>query len=121
MPGSWLVSARVTEGRYARDEFGEDLLIRLVNASAHQASWKTSGDGWNGAFHIKARLHPYRGRIHNHAGRDSDVRYGWSGFVFLDLKANMRSHQSWLELWAMRDSGRVWDTHPYYGGRSNET
>ena len=59
MPGSWLVSAHVTEGvRCARDEFGEDLLIRLpllVNASAHQASRKTSGDGWNGAFHIKAR------------------------------------------------------------------
>ena len=54
------------------------------------------------------------GYIH-HAGRDSDVRYGWSGVVFLDPKANMRSHQSWLELWAMRDSGRAWDTHPYYG------
>jgi hypothetical protein len=60
-------------------------LSEIVQSPVDEATWDTSGDGWNGAFHYKVRgSYPFAtSMIHNHVGRDSDVVQGWSGVVYL--------------------------------------
>jgi hypothetical protein len=96
-------------------------LSRLVHAEADETSWHSAGDGWNGAFHYKTAnrfvraLLPFDSSIHNHVGRDEDVRPGgWSGLVYLNPQPQERSGTS---IWMHKPTRRCWALEPTYSVR----
>jgi hypothetical protein len=94
-------------------------LSAIVHDEADEASWDSSGDGWNGAFHYKVdpgfkrRVAPVLGsQIHNHVGRDEDVRPGgWSGLVYLNPHAPASGGTT---IWKHRPTGRCWAIDSQY-------
>jgi len=94
-------------------------LSAIVKDEADEATWATSGDGWNGAFHYKigrglrCRLAPMLGStIHNHVGRDEDVRPGgWSGLVYLNPKP---PGSAGTTIWRHCGTGRCWTLDSKY-------
>lgn len=94
-------------------------LSAIVGSEADEETWDSAGDGWNGAFHYKLSrglgryLAPMMGStIHNHVGRDEDVRPGgWSGLVYLNPRAPSAGGTS---IWLHKASGRCWTMDPQY-------
>jgi hypothetical protein len=94
-------------------------LSTIVGSEADEETWDTAGDGWNGAFHYKLSrgvdryLAPMMGSmIHNHVGRDEDVKPGgWSGLVYLHPKPPRGGGTS---IWLHRPSGRCWTLDARY-------
>ena len=96
-----------------------DRLSAIVKDEADEATWDTSGDGWNGAFHYKtgrgwrSQIAPMLGStIHNHVGRDEDVRPGgWSGLVYLNPKPPPSAGTT---IWRHRGTGQCWTLESKY-------
>jgi hypothetical protein len=94
-------------------------LSGIVKDDADLETWDSSGDGWNGAFHYKVgrgfkrHLAPMLGSsIHNHVGRDEDVRPGgWSGLVYLNPKPPVSGGTT---IWMNRLTGQCWTLDSQY-------
>jgi hypothetical protein len=89
-------------------------LEQILRCTIDEDSWETAGDGWNGAFHYKTGgiLKRFGSSIHNHVGRDADLRPGgWSGLVYLSPDPPAWSGTS---LWLHRKTGRCWTTESKY-------
>lgn len=89
-------------------------LEAMLGQRIDESTWETAGDGWNGAFHYKTGgyLRGYGSAIHNHVGRDEDVRPGgWSGLVYLSPKAPRWAGTS---IWMDRRTGKCWTLESEY-------
>ncbi|MEH6584718.1 MAG: hypothetical protein V7754_22510, partial [Halioglobus sp.] len=80
----------------------ESVIKRRIN----RETWPLTGDGWNGAFHLRFGVPAKNrvGKIHNHYGRtnaDSDAvetQFGWTGLVYLSENPKEKSGTSvWRE------------------------
>lgn len=86
----------------------------MLGQRIDESTWETAGDGWNGAFHYKTGgyLRGYGSSIHNHVGRDEDVRPGgWSGLVYLSPNAPRWAGTS---IWMDRRTGKCWTLESEY-------
>jgi len=91
-------------------------LSTLVHAEVDPETWDTSGDGWNGAFHYKTLpMFAWEGgsKIHNHTGRDSDVRNGWSALVYLSPDPPRHSGTT---VWRDRRTNKAFSLDSVYEG-----
>lgn len=88
-------------------------LCDIIKSDIDDESWETSGDGWNGAFHLKFEDYlPWSySSIHNHAGRPEDVITGWSGLVFLDPNAP-KNHGT--TIWREKETGKCFSNTSVY-------
>lgn len=88
-------------------------LAEIIRCPVDDDTWETSGDGWNGAFHYKVRSYfpGATSKIHNHAGRDSDVREGWSGLVYLSKDSKGGAGTS---IWRDKKTGLCYSNDSVY-------
>lgn len=88
-------------------------LASIVGTELDDATWEQSGEGWNGAFHYKrASVTPIGSSIHNHVGRDDDVRPGgWSGLVYLNPRPPRGAGTS---IWMEKSTGKCFSERSIY-------
>jgi hypothetical protein len=112
--GRWLSSAFVIyHGELARHPFygsrhNPDSLLHklegLVGEPIRQGSWDSSGDYWNGAFHLVERgFGVGEGVIHHHYKPGDLEHRGWSGVIYLSPDAPPTAGTSF---WRNRATGR---------------
>lgn len=96
--GRWLSTAFVTYhgelagapfyGERHNPEWLRRKLEALVGEPIRESSWETSGDYWNGAFHlVENGFVPGEGVIHHHYKPGDLEGRGWSGVVYLSPDA----------------------------------
>jgi hypothetical protein len=112
--GRWLSTAFVTyHGQIAADPFFgsrhnpdwlRQKLEEWVGEPIVQASWDSSGDYWNGAFHLVERgFGVGEGVIHHHYKPGDLEGRGWSGVVYLSPDAPPSAGTSF---WRNRSTGK---------------
>ena len=73
--------------RYATSEVRESL-GKVINEHIIADRWDTTGDWWNGAFHLQYEAGDEVHRVIHHHYREGDVTpRGWSGLVYLSPNA----------------------------------
>lgn len=104
--------------RLANQPIREEL-ERLLSCRCDVSTWDVSGDGMNGAFHLKFKDYlPWASSaIHNHTGRDEDVRDGWSGLVYLNPDCDPSKGTS---IWRHRKTGKCYSADCIYSFNLDE-
>jgi len=115
--GTWFASALWVKGGVpleGKDYFkgfrhGDDEVIQklssLICADIDMQSWKTMGDGWNGAFHYKLANSLTRGDGIHHHWKPFDVPYGWSGLIYLNQEEHLAPSQG-TSIWRDLETGK---------------